>query len=204
MLKRCFLPLLVAVFVVGLSGVSQARNKLLSQIRLDAHDGSEKKAGVWVDGQYWGYVKELKGRKKILLTPGRHSIVVKQAWYQDFVREVMLDPGKVYTIDLRMEKLGRPHAPKDAAQLQIYAWPERAAVFVDGQFAGHVDEFNGVVEGLLLTPGRHDVRVELIGYQPFATVVDLKPYQKLKIETRLMKGNYSEAGALVNQRTGGQ
>jgi PEGA domain len=83
--------------------------------------------------------------------------------------------------------------------LTISATPSRAAVFVDEQFAGHVNEFEGVGRAMLLTPGQHRVRVALPGYLPFDTVVDLRPHQKLKIQTALVKGSIVEAGSLVKQ-----
>ena len=57
----------------------------------------------------------------------------------------------------------------------------------------------GVGKAMLLTPGRHSVRVALPGYLPFETVVDLRPHQKLKLKTDLVKGSITEAGSLVNQ-----
>jgi len=53
---------------------------------------------------------------------------------------------------------------------------------------------------MLLTPGRHNIRVALPGYLPFETVVDLRAHQKLKIQTELVKGSITEAGSLVNQQ----
>ena len=83
--------------------------------------------------------------------------------------------------------------------MKISATPTRAAVFVDNQFAGHVDEFDGVGKAMLLTPGRHSVRVALPGYLPFETVVDMRAHQKVKLQTDLVKGSITEAGSLVNQ-----
>jgi len=40
----------------------------------------------------------------------------------------------------------------------------------------------------------------LPGYLPFETTVDLRPHQKLKIETALVKGSITEAGSLVIQK----
>jgi hypothetical protein len=174
------------------------QNEILAQVKFDGARGDEKTAGVWVDGQYVGFVKELKHEKKLLLMPGRHEIVVKQAWYTDFRQEVMLDPGKTYTIALNMQKTA-VQAPRDAAQLRIVAYPERAAVFIDEQFTGHVDEFNGAGQGILLTPGEHKIRIALPGYQPFESTVSLLPKQKMKVETHLMTGSINEAGALVSQ-----
>ena len=85
-------------------------------------------------------------------------------------------------------------------ELRISATPTRAAVFVDEQFAGHVDEFDGAGKAMLLTPGKHRVRLALPGYLPFETMVDLRPHQKLKIETALVKGSITEAGSLVSQK----
>ena len=34
---------------------------------------------------------------------------------------------------------------------------------VNDHFVGHVDEFNNVVQGLLLSPGTYDVRIDLAG-----------------------------------------
>jgi hypothetical protein len=47
------------------------------EIELVGPSKVEKTSGVWVDGQYLGYLKELKGSTKILLLPGEHEIVVR-------------------------------------------------------------------------------------------------------------------------------
>ncbi len=189
---------LIAISCLTPMALLAEQNEILAHVKLEGASGDEKTAGVWVDGQYVGFVKELKHQKKLLLMPGRHEIVVKQAWYSDFRQEVMLDPGKTYTITLKMQK-DPVQKPEQAAQLRIVAYPERAAVFVDEQFTGHVDEFNGVGQGILLTPGEHKVRIALPGYQPFETTINLLPRQKMKVETRLMTGSINEAGSLVSQ-----
>lgn len=191
--------LIFATFAVGALSSVYAENHVLAEIQFMAHNAAEKTAGVWVDGQYVGYVKELNGDKKLLILPGRHEIVVRQPWYKDYVEQAILEPGEVHTIQLAlMRDMRKP--PKDATgELTISATPSRAAVFVDEQFAGHVDEFEGAGKAMLLTPGQHRVRVALPGYLPFDTVVDLRPHQKLKIQTALLKGSIVEAGSLVKQ-----
>jgi hypothetical protein len=59
-------------------------------------------------------------------------------------------------------------------------------VFVDKQFVGHIDQFNGHGQGMLLTPGKHEIKVSLPGYQAFETEVTLLPRQKLKLKTNLL------------------
>ena len=199
MFLRKFLYLLVAVSCLAPMALLAEQNEILARIKFDGASGDEKTAGVWVDGQYVGFVKELKHEKKLLLLPGKHEVVVKQAWYTEHRQEVMLDPGRTYTITLNMHK-DPVQTPQEAAQLKIVAYPVRAAVFIDEQFTGHVNEFNGPGQGILLTPGEHKVRIALPGYQPFETTVNLLPRQKMKVETRLMTGSISEAGALVSQQ----
>jgi PEGA domain-containing protein len=50
-----------------------------------------------------------------------------------------------------------------------------------------------VGKAMLLTPGQHRLRIALPGYLPFDTIVDLRPQQKLKIQTDLVKGSITEA-----------
>jgi hypothetical protein len=191
------LPALFAM--IALVGLVHAQDRVQSELRFVGHNKAEKTAGVWVDGQYVGFVKELTGDKKITLLPGKHDVVVRQAWYTDYTQQVILEPGQAQLINVSLVRAAHPQTQAATGELKIEATPTRAAVFVDNQFAGHVDEFQGAGKAMLLTPGRHSVRVALPGYLPFDTVVDLRPHQKLKIKTDLVKGSITEAGSVVNQ-----
>ena len=199
MLGRFTSLLTIAAFLLGAASFLFAENQVLAEVRFETHNRAEKTAGVWVDGQYMGYAKELKGNKKLLLLPGKHEIVVRQPWYKDYEDQPVLEPGQVYTINLSLEKDALTPTKQATGELKISATPDRAAVFVDNQFTGHVSEFDGVGKAMLLTPGRHQVRIALPGYLPFETVVDLRPHQKLKIETALVKGSVADSGSLVSQ-----
>jgi PEGA domain-containing protein len=190
----------VLLVLVLLIGVVCAQNRVQSELRFAAHSNDEKTAGVWVDGQYVGFVKELAGEKKLQLLPGKHEIVIRQAWYNEFVQQIILEPGQVYQINVQLVKSAQLPTKDATAELKIAATPSRAAVFVDGQYAGHADEFDGVGKAMLLTPGQHRLHVALPGYLPFDTSVDLRPQQKLKIQTDLVKGSITEAGAQVNKQ----
>jgi len=197
MFSRRSLPAILVV--MALVGMVHAEDRVQSEIKFVAHNKAEKTAGVWVDGQYVGFVKELTGDKKIVLLPGKHDVVVRQAWYKDYAEQVILEPGKTSLINVSLVRDEHPNSREATGELKISATPTRAAVFVDNQFAGHVDEFDGAGKAMLLTPGRHSVRVALPGYLPFETVVDLRSHQKLKLQTDLVKGSITEAGSLVNQ-----
>jgi hypothetical protein len=198
---RNFLALMMSVMCFGNGSLLSASDSpILAEIRFQPRSGSDKNAGVWVDGQYVGFVKELNGAKKLMLLPGKHEIVARQAWYKDYVEEAVLEPGEVHNIHLALMRDSRTPSSDATGELKISATPTRAAVFIDDQFAGHVDEFNGVGKALLLTTGKHHVRIALPGYLPFETVADLRPHQKLKIQTDLVKGSITEAGSLVSQQ----
>jgi hypothetical protein len=199
MFSHIRLSALIAIFLVSAACLLQAENRVLAELRFVPSTSADKGAGVWVDGQYVGYVKELKGDKKVLLLPGKHDIVVRQAWYKDYVTEALLQPGQVHTITISLAKDVRTSPVPATGELKISATPARAAVFVDDQFAGHVDEFDGPGQAMLLTPGHHRIRMALPGYLPFDNVVDLRANQKLKIETALVKGSITEAGSLINK-----
>ncbi len=54
--------------------------------------------------------------------------------------------------------------------------PQRnAQVFVDGYFTGIVNDFDGVLQHLDLTPGPHHIEVALDGYEPIAFDVNVQP-----------------------------
>ena len=187
----------VPIVLVLLIGVVAAEDRVQSELRFAGHTKDEKTAGVWVDGQYVGFVKELAGDKKLTLLPGKHEVVVRQAWYNEFVEQPILEPGQIVQINVALVKSARLPTKDATGELKIAATPSRAVVFVDGQYAGHVDEFNGVGKAMLLTPGQHRLRIALPGYLPFDTMVDLRPQQKLKIQTDLVKGSITEAGSQV-------
>ena len=197
MFSRRGLPAILAIMTF--IGPVFAEDRVQSELKFVGHNDAEKTAGVWVDGQYVGAVKDLNGSKKITLLPGKHEILIRQAWYKELAQQVILEPGQTTTVNVALVKEENPPTRNATAELKIAATPNKAAVFVDKQYAGQVDEFDGVGRAMLLTPGRHNIRVALPGYLPFETVVDLRPHQKLKLETELVKGSITDAGTLVNQ-----
>ena len=54
--------------------------------------------------------------------------------------------------------------PTGGVQLDVQPW--RAAVFVDGVYAGRVDDFKGYYKNLELVAGPHQIVVVESGYQP--------------------------------------
>jgi hypothetical protein len=179
---------LAVAFVASSSIPLHAGNDVLGEVELVGATKVEKTSGVWVDGQYVGYLNELKGSKKILLLPGDHDITVRQGGYVDFTRRLSVRPGEKLSVDVKMEKDTRVQMPQVTAEIKLDVNPNRAAVLVDGVFIGHVAEFNGIGKALLVAPGKRHVTVTLPGYQTFDTDIDLVANQKFTLKTELIKG----------------
>ena len=78
---------------------------------------------------------------------------------------------------------GRYYEPEADVRLDIK--PKQAAVYVDGYFAGQVDDFDGLFQRLHVTPGEHEIVVYLQGYRALHEKLYLGPNTSRKIEARL-------------------
>jgi len=168
------------------------QNRVMGEVKFSGATKIEKSSGVWIDGQYVGYLKELKGDKKIMLLPGQHEISVRQTGYNNFKQILVVEPGRVHILHLQMTQDLRVSYPgSDAAELKLNVKPDRAAVFVDDGYIGHAADFGGAF---------HRVKVELPGYRTFETEVNLLPRQKSKVETELVAGSILQAGPLIKEQ----
>ncbi len=187
-----------AVAALLLPSFAMAQNQVLGQVDLVGKTKVEKTAGVWVDGQYLGYVQELNGDKKILLLPGEHEIDVRQTGYLDQQAKITVEPGKTSTIAVSLERDPKAEFPTGpTAQVKLKVTPDRAAVFVDEKFAGTIKDFGGIGRAMVIAPGKHHVRIALAGYQDFTTEINLRPDQKITIKTDLIPGSISQAGPAI-------
>ncbi len=188
------------VFFSFLAGSVNAQNSdVLGEVQFEGKTSVEKTSGVWVDGQYVGYLKELKASKKVLLLPGEHTILVRQNGYQDFAQTVVLLPGQTQIIRVTMDKAATGPMPADPelATIKINVNPSRAAVFVDGRFVGHVAEFGGLGRAMQVAPGAHQIRIALPGYATFQTDINPLPKQKVEVKTDLVKSEVPVAEPLL-------
>lgn len=81
------------------------------------------------------------------------------------------------------------------SDLRIDVTPKEAAVYVDGYFAGTVDEFNGTFQRLHVMPGEHEIVIYLDGYRSMRERLYLSPNATRKIVgtlDRLAPGETSE------------
>ena len=165
-------------------------NRVLGQVEIVGKNNVDKSSGVWADGQYVGFVKELKGDKKLLLLPGDHKIEIRHAGYESVTEDVNVEPGKKTTLTVHLLRDPRAQFPHGVtSEIKLEVTPDRAAVFVDGGYVGTPHDFAGLGRAMVIAPGKHQIRIALAGYRDFTTEVDLRPGQKMTIKTDLVAGN---------------
>jgi hypothetical protein len=175
-----------------------AQSLVLGEVEFSGATKVEKTSGVWIDGQYVGYLDELKFRKKILLLPGDHELSVRQNGYKDFNQIIVVEPRLILTVPVKMQKAPDAIWPTVTAELKVDVRPHRSAVFVDDKFLGHAGELGGH-HGMLLSPGMHRIKIELPGYRTFESDVNLGAGQKSEVKTELVKGSINQADSLIKE-----
>jgi hypothetical protein len=78
------------------------------------------------------------------------------------------------------------YAAPDAA-VRFDVKPKDAAVYVDGYFAGTVDDYDGIFQRLYTAPGGHEVTVYREGYRTYSQRVYLAPDRTFKFTHDMVK-----------------
>jgi hypothetical protein len=158
------------------------------EVQLLTANDADKDSGVWVDGEYVGYLKDFWGNKKILLPAGQHEISVRKGGYKTFTRKIQVESGKPLLVPVTLElDLSTQYPVGDTAELKINASPRRAAVSIDGVYVGYAGDIGGRFKSLIVTPGKRHVRIEMQGYRTFDTDIELVAGQKAEVRTALVQ-----------------
>jgi hypothetical protein len=71
--------------------------------------------------------------------------------------------------------------------MRLKVKPREASVYVDGYFAGQVDDFDGVFQRLHIESGPHRIEIRADGYEPLSFEVRIQPDRKLTYQGELRK-----------------
>jgi PEGA domain len=178
---------------------AHADNKVMGRVEFIATTKAEKSAGVWVDGQYVGFVGELKGKNRLMLLPGDHTITIRQSGYTESTQQVTIQPEELHEVRVQLEKDPHIQFPSVTSEVKLKVQPDRAAVFLDGQFVGYVHEFGGLGRAMLVAPGKHQIKIALVGYRDFTTDVNLQPDQQFTLKTSLVPASADQADPAVKK-----
>ena len=194
--KRRWVSILeVAIAVLCLGIVTRAQNDVMGAVKFRTTNKSENSAGVWIDGKYVGYVSELHGYDKVTLLPGEHDIVVREAGYLDYDQKINVQPSTRITIRFTLKKDQRAEYAKDPAELKLNVTPAEAGVFLDGAFAGSGREFQGVGRAMLVSPGTHQIKFVLPGFEDYETRVSAVAKKKSTVKVALVPSSRAQPGA---------
>ena len=80
------------------------------------------------------------------------------------------------TYNYRFSGYGRGYP---TGELRLQVRPRHAEVFVDGYFAGNVDDFDGFVQSLQLEEGPYTIELVAPGYEPLLFNVRIQPGRKI-------------------------
>lgn len=75
------------------------------------------------------------------------------------------------------------------AQLRTLVEPAKTRVYVDGYYAGIVDDFDGLLQRLNVSPGRHEITLKLEGYKSHTFAIYANRDQTLKLRWDMEKGS---------------
>lgn len=118
-----------------------------------------------------------RGARGIRHVPGR--VVVMRAYYAPLFYDPWFNPyGSGYGW-YPPYAYGQAYEP--GASLRVQAEPRETEVFVDGYYAGSVDDFDGFFQRLHLESGEHEVTLYLAGHRTARQSVYLQPGRMFRI-----------------------
>lgn len=77
----------------------------------------------------------------------------------------------------------------DRGAVRLRVQPEDTRVFVDGDYAGTVDDFDGSFQRLRLPPGRHEIALKLEGYATHRIHAYVASDHTIEIRHRMLPGS---------------
>ena len=84
------------------------------------------------------------------------------------------------------------NACPNRASLRIQAHPREAEVYVDGYYAGIVNDFDGAFQRLNVVPGTHEITLRLDGFATWSARVYASPYSTLRVHHEMRPGPVAE------------
>ncbi len=120
------------------------------------------------------------------LLPGGHELRLELSGYQPDLRSVALRAGKTTKVKARLKKV-----PPPEGRLQIRSSPSGARVLVDG-------EDRGLAPATLTAgSGDHELRLELMGHEPWVREVQVTGGRTTRVKARLKKAGLPDGTGLL-------
>ncbi len=85
----------------------------------------------------------------------------------------------------------------ETGSLRIQIEPEDTEVFVDGYYAGRVDDFNGIFQRLYLRPGRHELTFKKPGFRTHRVRLYAAAGHTLRIRYEMVPGSGAPSESVI-------
>jgi hypothetical protein len=140
--------------LIAVSGIPVVGQQDTGYLKTKINPG---RAGVFIDGKYVGPAANFRVGRKYTVPAGEHEVRLSDPRYEDVVTKVTIEPGKTTKLSETLKAL--PLAQPPFGRLRTPSPDKFAAVYVNGKYMGHTDEFSNSGQGLLLNPGDYTVKI---------------------------------------------
>jgi hypothetical protein len=80
---------------------------------------------------------------------------------------------------------GGSYGGQQMGSIRLKVKPSNAAVFVDGYYAGTVDDFDNSFQKLSIALGKHRIEISAPGYQPLIVEIDIVDFDTINYQGQL-------------------
>lgn len=143
-----------AALLIAVSSVAAVGQEKPGYLKTNVNPG---RAGVFIDGKYVGPAANFRVGRKYAVAAGQHEVKLSEPRYEDVVKNVTIESGKTTKLVETMKAV--PAAKPPFGLLRTISADKYAAVYVNGKFMGHADEFSNSAQGLQLNPGEYTVKL---------------------------------------------
>jgi len=142
------------LMIIFLTVSVAAQEKGTGYLKVKAKPG---RAGVFVDGKYLGPAANFRMSRKYAVPAGEHEVSLKDPRYEEYTTKVTIAPGKTTVLPYTLKPVALAQPPFGA--MKTDGGSKFDAVYINDKYMGHLDEFDGPNEKLLLNPGEYEVKI---------------------------------------------
>jgi hypothetical protein len=138
------------------------------------------RAGVFLDGKYLGPAANFRVARTYAVPAGQHELKLVDPRYEEVTESVTVPAGKKIKVRQQLKALPIPSGP--FGKIRTENADRYAAVYLNGKYYGHVDEFSNPTQGILLPPGEYEVKIEPLSGQPVSKTVKVEANQTVMVK----------------------
>jgi tetratricopeptide (TPR) repeat protein len=132
-------------------------------------------ATVLVDGKEKGFT-DSRERFESKIDVGGHDVMVKKSGYEDSTQHVEIAKGELASIKPELKKNPGPVSPPTEPTYLVVTTHPNAAITIDRTVIGNADSNGRLIWPV--TPGSHTIGINLIGYEAYSRVAEIKTGEK--------------------------